>query len=263
MMPASGSSSRLRGEARDVGRGVAVLVDFDNVFVGAIDSPEQVAAAIDRLVRLAISRASHADHVEIRLYGGWLDEGLYTRRASELQSAMSGTPKFPMRHPARSSILRGDVQLVTRLAAVPDLEWGHTLRQRSGLPRVRLADQPYPNACVHQSSACPVRALLKFAGRPGRECSAAGCGVTNRAAFRVPEQKMVDVLLSCDTIAYSRAAWNVMVISSDLDVLPAVVMSATEFSGPVSLVRSVAKSADLYVDELSTLGVSVLDWDSS
>lgn len=240
----------------------AVLVDFDNVFPGELSSSEYFAAAVDGMLRLALEDSPDTPRVDIRLYGGWLADGLLTKRASELQAALGSAIRFPIPHPTRPGLLRGDVQLATRMIAVPGVEWGHTLRYRTGLPRITLADQPYPAGCIDQSAGCPVRALQRFAKRPNRECHAVGCGVTNHAAFRVPEQKMVDALLCCDALELTARGWTVIVVSSDLDVVPAVAMAAARGSGRVSLVRSERIAARLYSEELALLGVAENSWEA-
>jgi hypothetical protein len=240
----------------------AVLVDFDNLFPGAIDSAEQVSAAIERMIDLVLRRWPEAAHVEVRLYGGWLLDGVLTNRASELHASLARGIQFPIPHPAGAGILRGSVGLATRLVAVPEIEWTHTLRQRSGLPRVSLASPPYPEGCVHESSDCPVKALQRLARGPLRECQADGCRVTNHSAFRVPEQKMVDVMLACDAIELARRGWSIVIASSDLDVLPAAAMAANGSPGRVALLRSARSAAPLYEAELARLQVGVDPWEA-
>lgn len=236
----------------------AVLVDFDNFFSGEVDQA-QVAQAIDDMIRRTLASWPATRRIDIRMYGGWLDEGLLTKRASELETALALATAFPISHPTQSGILRGSVRLATRLAALPDFEWGHTLRTRTGLPRVGLAEEPFPARCAHRTRDCPVKAVQTFARRPGRACRASGCTVTNQAAFRVREQKMVDVMLACDTIALS-AKHNVLVLSSDLDILPAIAMGAARDGARISLIRDGRRTADLYGQDLERFGVAVDDW---
>lgn len=240
---------------------VAVLVDFDNIFPGQV-TPAATEQTVDRLIRRVLDQWPETGHIEVRFYGGWLDEGLLTNRASELEAALASSTSFPIAHPTQSGLLRGSLQLATRLAAIPGFQWAHTLRTRVGLPRIRLADQPYPAGCAHRDGGCPVKAVQKLAGRPRRECSASGCRVTNEDAFRVSEQKMVDVMLACDTLAFAGSDWNVLVLSSDLDVLPAVAFGASQDRGEVLLIRQPRYAADLYADELEDFGVVVENWNT-
>jgi hypothetical protein len=241
--------------------GVQVLVDFDNIVRGDVPSSAPLASLLDRMVGLALDLWPDARRIDIRMFGGWLEDGVLTRRGSELQAAVASARFFPFRHPSGPGLLRGSVELATRLAAVPDIQWNHTLRERVGLPRVRFRDGTYPNACVHVSQECPLRAMRRFSTSHGKECSVAACSVTNAQAFRAPEQKMVDVMIGCDIVAFAATGARVLVLSSDMDVLPAAAMAATMTSAEVAIWRVARYSADLYVDELTALGVEMGSWD--
>jgi hypothetical protein len=237
---------------------VAVLIDFDNAFPNYA-TPPQLGHGIDRLIQLALERQPDAESVEIRLYGGWFEDGAATTAASRVLLDLGRLSLFPMRHPLKPAVLRGRVDLVTRMHADPRLEWAHTLRRRSGLPSVRLAEKPYPSGCVHESADCPVKGLQRFARRGSRQCSAPGCAVTNRSAFRVPEQKMVDTLMACDAISLALHRHPTLLVSSDLDVLPAVVMANALAGGSVTWVRPEARSSKIYDADLAAFGINVVD----
>jgi len=240
---------------------VSVLIDVDNAFPRPISTAEEMAAATNRILDVALVACPLASFVEVRLYGGWLEDGVLTRYASTLQSALGGSnPVFPIPHPNRTGLLRGSLELVTRLAELPHLEWRHTLRRRSGLPRVTLADRPYPKGCIHESSACPIKALQKLARRPNRQCHEIGCHVTNTGAFKVPEQKMVDVMLACDIFHAGANASSVVVVSSDMDLLPAVAVMSARLGGRVALARGAGDSALVHEEDLAALGTRLLDW---
>jgi hypothetical protein len=65
---------------------------------------------------------------------------------------------------------------------------------------------------------------------------------------------MVDVMLTCDAFGLSSEGWAVIVLSSDMDVLPAVAMIAARAPRSVALIRSIRDS------ELSQLDVPLSDW---
>jgi hypothetical protein len=239
-----------------------VLIDFDNFFPGEIAGREQIDQDLRRAVDRALDVEPALTRVEVRLYGGWLENGILTGRASELQ-AQVGAPTFAARHPRQAGLLRVSTILVTRLAAVMDLEWGHTLRSRLGLPRFRLAETPRPADCVDHDQ-CPVRIVRSMSRGQQRLCPIDGCTVVNGDAFLVREQKMVDSLLVCDTISYSQTSSALVVLSNDLDVLPGLVQAANSQArvGTIVLVRAVAKQATgLYDTHLKRMGVVVSDWD--
>ena len=241
---------------------VAVLIDYDNLYSDEHENEAAVGVFLNRLLNHALELETATRRIELRLYGGWLEEEVMTKRASVLQSNLGSNPIFPLPHPGGVGLLRGRVELVTRLADGPEMTWAHTLRRRMGLPRVSLTQRPHPAGCQHQSGECPVLKLHRFARRPTRTCAVAGCTVTNHAAFSVPEQKMVDVLIACDAISYAQMGYSVMVGSSDLDILPAVALASSRATGSVALLRVVDDSAGLYERELADLGVELRSWDS-
>lgn len=243
---------------------MAVLIDFDNVVVGPVPSAPRLSSLLARVVELGLDRWPNAAHVEIVLYGGRLERGILTRRASELQASIEVARFFPFSHPRRDGLLRGDVRLATRLFAVPEVEWAHTLRAHSGLPRLRFRDGSYPLACVHRSRAYPLRAMCKFSTARQRICEVTGCSVTNGEAFRMQEQKMVDVMIACDIIDQAIRGTRVLVLSSGLDVLPAVAMASKFPVVQVAVLRVERDAATaLYDPELERLGVAVGVWEGA
>lgn len=234
------------------------MVDYDNFYVGTIPSQQAITHEVNRMISLVFQINPNATMINIRLYGGWLEEGLLTNRGSELQTALGNTV-FPMRHPTRNAIVRGSVVLVTRLEAVPELEWRHTYRSRLGLPRLQLVETPRPTGCAREDS-CPVDLVQRMSRRRVRECHVDGCEVTNEAAFRLREQKMVDSMICCDLLAFASRGADVVVLSDDLDVLPAVAMGSKVGPGQVLLVRSGAESESLYAEELESIGVTASTW---
>ena len=267
LRPSAAARNRLRrlrsyGEQSNIGD-VAVLIDFDNVVVGPVPDSQRLSAFLDRVVGLSLDRWPDAERVSIVLYGGWLEDGVLTRRASDLQASIGAARFFPLVHPYHDGVLHGGVELSTRLFAVPEVEWGHTLRTRDGLPRLRFRDGSYPLACVHRSQTCPLRAMRKFSKANDQSCDVSGCPVTNGTAFRALEQKMVDVMIACDVIDRAMHGIRTLVLSSDLDVLPAIAMAARFSSGEVAVLRVARDTADLYDAQLEQLGVHLNTWEGA
>jgi hypothetical protein len=104
--------------------------------------------------------------------------------------------------------------------------------------------------------------MRRFSDSHEKRCEASGCAVRNKDAFQTPEQKMVDVMIACDALAATGEGRRVLVLSSDLDVLPAVAMAASQVSpGRIALWRVDRYAADLYFDELTNLGVTLGSWE--
>jgi hypothetical protein len=89
--------------------------------------------------------------------------------------------------------------------------------------------------------------------------------VTNSAAFKVIEQKMVDSLLVCDLLALTQAspATPAIVFSDDSDVIPAVAMAAASSSVPVQLVRTSSEFDRPYDEQLLSIGARVAAWEAA
>jgi hypothetical protein len=242
---------------------VALLVDFDNVFPPNKHDAESLVPEMNRWVTF-IHALLPTQTLRIRLYGGWLDGGVMTKAASVLSA---GIPRdfFPLAAEVdgKPSLIRGSVELATRLVGVPEIEWQHSFRTREGIPRLRLAQKPRPDGCINHV-ACPIDAVQRMSRNRGRICQHEGCMARNDSAFLLHEQKMVDALLSCDAIEFARRGTHIVVMSNDLDVLPSVATTAGFSKASVTLVRGVeAGDTDLYSEALKGLGVEVASLESS
>ena len=243
---------------------VALLVDFDNLFPPNKTKTESLVLEMNRWVSLARTSVPKFSMLRIRLYGGWLENGVLTNAASAVASAI---PRdfFPLAggSDGRRQVIRGSVELATRLVGVPEIEWEHSFRTRKGLPRLRLSQKPRPDGCI-QHDGCPIDTVQRLSRHRHRTCKHEGCFVLNETAFLVHEQKMVDALLSCDAIELARRGAHVVVMSNDLDVLPSVATTASISKASVILVRG-AEAGDtaLYSDALRGLGVVLADLEAA
>jgi hypothetical protein len=239
------------------------LLDFDNFYppAGPKISDDWFVHQVNRITQETLAAAPGTTEINIRLYGGWLEDGLLTNRASSIQTAATKV-HFPIVLP-HGGLLRGSLELVTRLFALPSIEWAHTRRTRSGLPRLRLADRPLPMDCAGDVMTCPLRFVHRFARSRTQQCHISGCTVRNRDAFELVEQKMVDSLLCCDIIAYSRMPeMNVVVLSDDLDVVPALAMATVFGDAGVHLVRTNPRE-HLYREHLTDVGIDLRLWEAA
>lgn len=236
--------------------GVLVLVDFDNVFgpQGATGL-EWIPLELNKILQLAAKVEPDLTRVDVRLYGGWLRQGILSGRASALQAKLSGINVFPTVMPSTSRIVRGSVTLATRITAVPSIEWQNTLKEKRGFPQVRLAANTLPASCLHPLD-CPVETVRKFTKSWNRLCPRSGCTVRNNDAFVALEQKMVDIMLACDLIGAASAAAisAVIVLTDDADIVPAVAMGASIGNAKIILAQSPDK-AGAFLTELQPLGV--------
>jgi hypothetical protein len=222
--------------ARDL---AVALIDFDNMFPHAdlAGDPAWLAHEINKLITSVIRTTPAVRTLDVRFYGGWLEQGILSQKGSRLQQAISVVNPFPVPHTDRAGLLQGSLSLVTRLLALPRIEWTTTFRRKRGLPRLRLLDAPYPTKCLDQSPSCPIRTLYSFSRRRAAACSVSGCTVTNEDAFLCMEQKMVDTLLACDLLALSGepSLASLLVLSDDSDFLPAVAVAANVLTAPITI----------------------------
>jgi hypothetical protein len=236
---------------------VAVLVDFDNVFKnGPGLNFDWMKHELNKLVELALAADPNIAMVSIRLYGGWMQDGMLTAFASTLQTVISASSFFPIKHPKKEGLLRGTIDLATRLLGVPAIEWDDTRRVKSGLPRIRLAKETLPSKCINPD-VCPATALNRFTKHKSKLCPTAGCSVTNAEAFQTVEQKMVDTMIACDTIflAVDGGQGYVLVVTDDSDAVPAVALAQTLSKGPKLKLVTTSRTAGVYNATMNSIGV--------
>lgn len=240
-------------------RAVMVLVDFDNFFPDyeIVEDADPTPGVVDGLVRLALDRSPDATEVNVRLYGGWLDNGTLTQAASALEASVGAARFFPRLVPHRRELLRGSVVLAYSLIELPSVRWQHTRRASAGLPRARLTPR-YGDECA-LSEGCPLR-QAHWLSRKRRECPMGGCHVSTADAFETVQQKMVDAMMICDILGVGCVKGDppqLLVLSNDLDLIPAVALAQTRASQPIHWVRPSFAQNDLYEAELSALGAVV------
>ena len=205
---------------------VYALVDFDNLLPPYEDcTREAFGLIINQLLDAILHSIPTAERVSIRLYGGWMSNGVLSRRGSDVSAAVSGIRLFP-RISIGSHRVRGDVLLATALLAQPAVSFSDTARRRNSVPRLRLSGNPLPAGCAVTSEQCPAKILQKFTSKNSKECPVDECMVLCRDAFVVQEQKMVDGMLICDliTLTDEQPSPSCVIVSDDTDFVPALII---------------------------------------
>jgi hypothetical protein len=206
---------------------ILLLIDVDNFFKPEFldDGLDRLSSDIHRFVDFALNLVPSPERIDLRLYGGWLENSVLTPRASLIEQIISASPLFPFRNPASGEIVRGEILLVKSLLVFPDIQWGSTFRLRGGLPRLRIDAPLLQDGCVVASDLCPIRTLARFTKSRDKRCPVSGCAVTNNKAFKCAEQKMVDTLIICDLLetAYNDDTAAVALFTEDSDLLPSLV----------------------------------------
>jgi len=211
-----------------------IIIDFDNFFRDDkyIDNPSYFANELNDLVDTVVDLNKTAEYLSIRFYGGWLVNGVWTNIASRLQQTIQSIDYFPVLKHADKKKIYGDIELVTRLVGLPEIEWTNTLREKNGLPRLRLKKSGLPDGCAKDNEICPARILYRFTKSKMKSCPSQSCNVKNSDAFKVLEQKMVDTMISCDIIELSSKGelGGMLVVSDDYDLLPALAIGTNRLS---------------------------------
>lgn len=236
---------------------LAILIDFDNLSPPA-DEINISALRHDLLacIRSALNTHSGASTIDVRLYGGWMDEGLLSRRGSQVAAALPQLRLFPIT--SARSIIRGTLNLATSLVNDSVVLEG-TYRRRKSIPRLRLSGAPLPDGCIEDQESCPARILKKFTQAHGRRCPASACTLTAGDAFVSHEQKMVDTLLSCDLIELSDSDEYaaVTLVTGDTDFVPPLILAANRGTTSLQIISPIATWSPLYAHILRDKKIAV------
>lgn len=233
-----------------------LLVDVDNL--GNLRGRDQ-GCTVDDAIRDILSRSldggSGEEYVVIRLYGGWFDGEELSRAASDAMAHLLPRLAFPLVVDGR--LVRGRSELAKALLAVPSLRWSRTVVFKDGLPpfKIRKHDE---SGCSHRSeSGCAWATLRRL--RNGKTCAVAACDRKVKDCAEFSQQKLVDCLLSLDTVdsAADAAVHRVLVMSDDRDIVPGVVRAAIAGSANVELWTSNARAARQLEPVIGPYGLSI------
>lgn len=201
-----------------------ILVDYDNVHEllrhrGLPYIAQQVADAVGASVIARLPR------LRMRLYGGWLESRVATKRAQAVAAEAANGP-FVVSVTGDKTVHRSLVAVELAWGPVdePKIYFSHTFRKRSVNENVRSLAVPYPG-CRNVVS-CPIGDLERFL--KNRQCSMSACNVAPKDVLVRDEQKLVDTMLVTDLLALSRGgATEVAVVSTDDDMWPGVRLALT------------------------------------
>lgn len=204
-----------------------------------------------------------AEFVNVRLYGGWMTDGMLTQAASRGLEAVALSRVFPFFcTDTGRSVVRGSVVLATELLALPDVVWNHTCCISSGIPRFRLTGRRKPRGCLSGQEDCLAEQLVRFSRSKSSICPVNGCSAINREAFETVGQKMVDTHLVCDVLFLAQGSPEVLgavVASDDWDLLPGIAAAASAGLN-VTWVRKNRQRLQPHDRLLEKLGVKIREW---
>lgn len=242
---------------------IGVLVDFDNFSPPAHSFNESALRhKLLECIQSALRAHGGGAVVQIRLYGGWMEGGILSRRGSEIASLLPLVDPFPITH--GGLITRGSLTLATSLIGDQRI-FADTYRRRGMVPRLRLKDAPLPEGCAEDMALCPARILKQFTQSATRRCPSTSCTVTAERAFLAHEQKMVDTLLSCDLFEMldDPACRGVTLVTSDTDFVPPLISATRRGVKTLQLLLTMANWSPENQALLRESGIEVMEMEDA
>jgi hypothetical protein len=192
-----------------------LLVDYDNVL-----EPHRklgLALLLERiLLTLDSSGTALGSRVHARLYGGWYEGKILSRKAQFLAAEL-GTDFPRLFRPASSG---SPMSVTAELALSLDIDrsshFHHTFRRQTPPEDVRCHD---PRSLGCSEAHCPALTMYEIL-RQGH-CPQAGCTRDVEQLLYRASQKLVDTMLTADMIEIARRSVEpVIVVTSDDDLWP-------------------------------------------
>ena len=209
-----------------------VLLDFNNVFTGDLTliSSNDIEYKLMVPIRKMLSDYSDIDRIEIRVYGGWYQQGALTNKASAAFTLLSDIDcAIPLQNHGRW--VRWRIENVISAYGTNHF-WDNTYRQKNGLPRIMVNTDAQRERCGVDKIHCPVEIVKKISKGSEKICHVDGCTLKAGDIFQTFGQKMVDTLIACDilTIADEQETDAIAVMTDDVDILPALVVSSMKYN---------------------------------
>jgi len=241
---------------------LAIIVDYNN----AIKIPEgdnfnsQLLSKLSEIINIAISQVTMVNDIDIRLYGGWYEDGLFTAAASKISQAIESEDFFPIPVAGQPTLIRGTIELTASSIASPMKRWPTLFKQGSGTPRLQICPGLETSICDANLSICPIHVVKRFSKGPKRICSVDGCTRANADVFRQARQKKVDVMMAADIVSAASGNYKpyqaVTVFTDDTDLYPAI-LDAAASQTRIVLFKTRQGRGDIETELLENEGVIV------
>lgn len=203
-----------------------VIVDFDNYFPGQMSEypAERLETFFNSIISDILTNNTEISEIIIRLYGGWYQGNVYSRKASELQATLQGISLFPII--TNNGRIVGSLEMAEQMYGVNHI-WTNTFQEKAGIQKVKIDWTRTGAACTHSAPSCPVKILSNFIKNSNHHCSNTGCGTIQSNVFFRREQKIVDTMMTCDVLSFSEESdVNIIyIISDDIDLFPSIALS--------------------------------------
>ena len=203
-----------------------VIVDFDNYFPKQMSEypAERLETFFNLIISDILTNNSEISEIIIRLYGGWYQGNVYSRKASELQATLQGISLFPFTY--NTSRIVGLIVMAEQMYGVNHI-WTNTFQEKAGIQKVKIDWTRTGANCTHSAPKCPVKILSNFIKNSSHQCSNTGCGTIQSDVFFRREQKIVDTMMTCDVLSFSEEndVTSIYIISDDIDLFPSIALS--------------------------------------
>lgn len=115
-----------------------VFVDFDNFFKTKHGSAtlKNLEHELSKASSWIARRWPEIRNIDLRLCGGWLSNGIATKRASTVLQRIGNLNQSPFHRPGTRCFVRATVSAVTKLEHLLDLEWPISYRAERGFQRI-------------------------------------------------------------------------------------------------------------------------------
>jgi len=239
-----------------------IVVDYNNVvnIVGGENFESQLLHKLSEIFNRAVSEDDKVQSVDFRLYGGWLEDGIFTAAASKISQVIDAQSFFPILAMEGRTQIRGSIQMPAASVASPNRRWISLYKQGAGTPRLQVSNDIDTTACDTSRDACPIHILQKFSKKRGKCCPVTDCKRTNSDVFRQSRQKKIDVMMASDILAAANGTnshfSSIAVFSDDTDLYPALADAATA-NDRVYLFKDRQARDDLETEILLSSGVIV------
>lgn len=212
---------------------IVVLIDFDNYFKKPItlysitEFEYELKIILDTVIKSLTNNTYY--NLTIRLYSGWLENATYTRKTSDTLQKIAGIDLFPL-FAEENIVINGRIEIAVSLYEIPQYIFGHTYREKKGIPRIRINREVMGEICDNNKEHCPGHILSSFTRKKNRICSVDGCPTNHNELFFLREQKMVDTMIACDIITFceNNSINALFLVSDDTDHIPALITGSNK-----------------------------------
>jgi uncharacterized LabA/DUF88 family protein len=227
-----------------------ILIDFDNFIKKPIEEilEKDIEYHFILFIQKLLSENKKYERIIIRLYGGWYQEGILSKRGQQLQQKISKISLFPFPDKEGKNLIRGKIELAESILSTPEIVWDNTYLEKNGIPSLRIDNDKISDICKNNREHCPIYIIKSFTKNKRKICKVESCNNIHRDIFFQRGQKMVDTMIACDLqyCSFQKNIQNAILISSDTDLIPALIQSnSMSFSDETEIEKKIIFGFDI------------------